>query len=319
MQSHQLCDEPHDSQSLTIGPQDVSRSIFKKIKYRVYPLKRLGFFSQRLLTNPLHREFFSNLACKRLPRSELSVGASVHEVKSLQDNGYVMLENLVPSHELEQMVDWFSTKLTIDRYNEGAGHFDPLEPPESCHTASFSAEDILRSPHAIKWVNNENVLRIVEATLGAKATLSNISVWWSLPGHDTPQAAESFHRDVDDLRFIKLFIYLTDVDGESGPHAFVPKSHKHMGYRTIRRYSDEEIKSEFGENGIKYFTESKGSAFLENTFGLHKGQLPKKKRRLLFQAQYSLHPIGLSEYSPLKLSNETNEKFDPYTNRLYIE
>nr|WP_262377373.1 phytanoyl-CoA dioxygenase family protein [Pseudomonas veronii] len=234
-------------------------------------------------------------------------------------NGYVMLDNLVFLHEIEEMVEWFSTKLTMDRYNESAGYFEPTQPPASCHTASFSTEDILRSPHALKWINNEKVLSIVEGALGAKATLSNVSVWWSHPGHDTPQAAESFHRDVDDLRFIKLFIYLTDVDEESGPHAFVPKSHRHMGYRKIRRYSDNEIKHEFGEDGIKYFTGSKGTAFLENTFGLHKGQLPSKKRRLLFQAQYSLHPIGMSDYTCVKLLDSKTEKLDKYTNRLYVK
>ncbi|NJJ60291.1 phytanoyl-CoA dioxygenase family protein [Pseudomonas sp. B14(2022)] len=297
----------------------MSKNIFQKIIYRIYPLKRLGFFSQRLLTNPLHRDVISKLACKRLPKSDLSVGPYEKDAKLLQTNGYVMLDDLVPHNEIEQMVDWFSTKLTNDRYNESEGFFDPLYPPASCHTASFSTEDILRSPHALKWANDDRVLRIVEAELGVKATLSNISTWWSIPGHDTPQAAESFHRDVDDLRFIKLFVYLTDVDDESGPHAFIPKSQKHMGYRTIRRYSDEEIKNEFGDTGIKYFTGTKGTAFLENTFGLHKGQIPKKKRRLLFQAQYSLHPIGLSDYSPTRLSDGTKEGLDQYTNRLYIK
>ncbi|ARQ75129.1 hypothetical protein B6D87_13275 [Pseudomonas fragi] len=297
----------------------MAKNIIQKIISRVYPLKRLGFFSQRLLTNPLHREVASNIACKRLPSSNRSVGACKQDIEALRVNGYVMLENLIPPHELEQMVDWFSTKLTIDRYNAAAGYFNPTHPPASCHTASFSSEDILRSPHALKWINNEKTLSIVEGILGAKATLSNVSVWWSYPGHSTPQEAENFHRDVDDLRFIKLFIYLTDVDEESGPHAFVPQSHRHMGYRKIRRYSDTEIKSEFGDDGIKYFMGSKGTAFLENTFGLHKGQLPSNKRRLLFQAQYSLHPIGLSDYKAIQLSSSETESVDKYTNRLYIK
>ena len=32
----------------------------------------------------------------------------------------------------------------------------------------------------------------------------------------TPRHAENFHRDVDDLKFIKLFVYLTDVGDENG-------------------------------------------------------------------------------------------------------
>ncbi|NWC08299.1 phytanoyl-CoA dioxygenase family protein [Pseudomonas agarici] len=297
----------------------MSKNIVKKFINRVYPLRHFAFFSQRLLTNPRHRELASKIACRRLPQSNLSSKNYSHDVELLQDNGYLILENLVLPSEIVEMTDWFSKKLTMDRYNAAAGYFEPTTPPPSCHTASFSTEDILRSPFALKWANNEKILSIVESTLGAKATLSNVSVWWSYPGHDTPQEAENFHRDVDDLRFIKLFIYLTDVDTESGPHAFVPKSQRHMGYRKIRRYSDQEITSEFGENSIKYFTGGKGTAFLENTFGLHKGQLPSKKRRLLFQAQYSLHPIGISTYKAISLTNSGPEEFDKYTNRLYIK
>lgn len=294
-------------------------NIIKKVIGRVYPLKRLVFFSQRLLTSPRHREFVSNLACKRLPYSDLSPQAYEKDVEDLRLNGYVMLEDLISSDDVKEMVDWFSNKLTYDRWNEAGGFFNPAQPPEDCHTAPFSTEDIVKSPHALKWINNEKILNIVEKALGAKPTLSNLSVWWSYPGHDTPQEAENFHRDVDDLRFIKLFIYLTDVDIESGPHAFVPKSHRHMGYRKIRRYTDEEVESDFGKDGIKHFTGKQGTAFLENTFGLHKGQLPLTKRRLLFQAQYSLHPIGVSEYSAVELPKGAKENLDTYTNRLYVK
>ncbi|MOA06819.1 hypothetical protein D3C78_1264840 [compost metagenome] len=78
------------------------------------------------------------------------------------------------------------------------------------------------------------------------------------------------------------------------------------------------MKATFGKDGIKYFTGTRGTAFLENTFGLHKGQLPSAERRLLFQAQYSLHPIGIYDYSPVKLTESKVLDLDVYVNRLYI-
>lgn len=297
----------------------MSGSTLKKIVGRFYPLKRLAFFSQRLLTNPRHREFAAELACKRLPYGTLQTQLYNKDVEDLRRDGYVMLENLIRPEDAIEMVNWFSNKLTYDRWNEAGGYFNPAQPPLDCHTAPFSTEDIIKSPHALKWINNEKILAIVEKVLGAKPTLSNLSVWWSYPGHDKPQEAENFHRDVDDLRFIKLFIYLTDVDMKSGPHVFIPKSHNHMGYRKIRRYTDQEIERDFGKDGIKYFTGKQGTAFLENTFGLHKGQLPHSKRRLLFQAQYSLHPIGVAEYSNIELPESQNKDLDKYINRLYVK
>ncbi len=265
------------------------------------------------------REFLSDLACKRLPNKTLPITPYEDEVASLHEAGYVVLENLVSEIEVEEMVDWFSNKKVYDRWNASLGYFNPEAPPAACHTAPFSTEDIINSPYALKWVNDERVLKIVESVLGVKPTLSNLSVWWSYPGHETPQEAESFHRDVDDLRFIKLFIYMTDVGPSSGPHVFVPGSHKNPKFRKIRRYSDEEVESAFSKSGIKYFIGSKGTAFLENTFGLHKGQLPSSERRLLFQAQYSLHPIGIYEYFPVVPNESKGLNLNGYINRLFIK
>ncbi|MOA06818.1 hypothetical protein D3C78_1264830 [compost metagenome] len=150
-----------------------------------------------------------------MPSKSLSVIPYEDDAAALEKAGYVMLDDLVRENEVEEMVDWFSDKKAFDRWNANAGYFDPESPPADCHTAPFSTEDIVNSPHAMKWVNDERVLKIVENILGVKPTLSNLSVWWSYPGHDAPQEAESFHRDVDDLRFVKLFIYLTDVGSGS--------------------------------------------------------------------------------------------------------
>ena len=38
--------------------------------------------------------------------------------------------------------------------------------------------------------------------------------------------AQFFHWDNDFSKFLKLYIYLTDVDEDSGPHIYIPKTHK---------------------------------------------------------------------------------------------
>ena len=35
-----------------------------------------------------------------------------------------------------------------------------------------------------------------------------------------------YHRDVDDFRFIKLFVYLTDTSSTTGAHSFIKGSHQ---------------------------------------------------------------------------------------------
>jgi len=116
--------------------------------------------------------------------------------------------------------------------------------------------------------------------------------------------------------FCKLFIYLTDVEMENGPHVYVEGSSVSSKLRKIRRYEDLEIFHAFGKDKVKYFIFPKGAAFLVNTYGFHKGLLPNKGNRLLFQVQYSLSPIGIENYEPIDIGNHN---YDPYINRLILK
>lgn len=85
----------------------------------------------------------------------------------------------------------------------------------------------------------------------------------------------------------------------------------------IRRYRDDDVATAFGKDNILILQYNAGTAFLENTFGMHKGQLPKTENRLLLQIQYSLYPIGIYKYTPITTYDDRNLNIDPYINRLY--
>jgi hypothetical protein len=296
-------------------------SIFKKVVARIYPFRRAAFYMQRLIVGAKNRRAVAKLFSKRLPEFPNAFrGRHLEELNALDENGYVMLPGLVRQEEVSEVLDYLKGKPVYDRWSRSSGLFSPDHPPKDCHTAPYRTEDIVNCPHLLNWANNPRILSIVGQHLGGKPTLSSLTVWWSYPGHHEPQEAENFHRDVDDLSFIKLFVYLNDVDDEGGPHVFVPGSHRSENFRKIRRYTDEEVESFFGSAKVKFFKGKAGTAFLENTFGLHKGELPKSKRRILFQAQYSMRPIGIYEYSPIPINeNHRLTKLDRYINRLYIK
>jgi hypothetical protein len=72
--------------------------------------------------------------------------------------------------------------------------------------------------------NDPGILRIVQEFLGCKSTISNINMWLSKAGHDQAKDAQLFHCDVDDIKFCKLFVYLTNVKSNDGPHTYVKGS-----------------------------------------------------------------------------------------------
>tara|TARA_B100000886_G_scaffold307983_1_gene241379 strand:+ start:1146 stop:2087 length:942 start_codon:yes stop_codon:yes gene_type:complete len=110
--------------------------------------------------------------------------------------------------------------------------------------------------------------------------------------------AQYFHYDCDYKKFFKVFIYLNDVSNESGPHIFLKHSHKRKLFSHIisDRLSDETIKQNYNQENIIKFTKQKGSVIIEDTFGLHKGETPSKKQRLMLIIEFgNSKPIYLNQ------------------------
>ncbi len=120
--------------------------------------------------------------------------------------------------------------------------------------------------------------------------------------------AQYYHYDNDFKKFFKVFIYLNDVDINSGPHSFIQYSHKKKLYKHIvsKRINDDEIKKCYGRENIITFDRPKGSIIFEDTFGLHKGNYPKSQSRVVLILIYGIgQGIGLYNNS-INISNAIN-------------
>ena len=82
-----------------------------------------------------------------------------------------------------------------------------------------------------------------------------------------------YHYDKDSPRFLKFFIYLTDVKETNGPFTYVHGTHlnKHPHWKRKLRYSDEEIENFYGTDRIEKFTGNVGDLVVANTNGFPKG------------------------------------------------
>ncbi len=296
-------------------------STAQKIINRFYPPRNMLFYLQRSVLKPSSRQRVSHFIAGRLQRpSSLRNGSEVGQyIHALDNDGYVMLPDLFSPSQLADIFAFLRDKKCIDRWRPQGGAFDISHPPSTCHTADYDRSAVVNCPHLLEGANHPLVLAIVSRLLGCKPTMSSLNLWWSLSGHQKPEEAENFHRDVDEWHFIKLFVYLTDVTEDSGPHVFVKGSQRESKLLPIRRYADEEVEQAFGADRILRFTGKAGTTFLENTFGFHKGQLPQRGNRLVFQSQYSLLPIHLYKYEPSEIDPLRQRDFDPYINRLYVK
>ena len=243
-----------------------------------------------------------------------SSGVTTH-IENLKNNGLTELDFKLSDDVVNELTAYMQTLKCHDPYRPQFGNFYDNNVPADTHTAHYEREDLVNNPLILKIANDPGVLKIAEEFLGSVPTISNINAWWSFGDKKQAEEAQNFHRDVDDYKFCKLFVYLTDVNENSGPHVYVKGSSKFSGLKKIRRYSDQEIIGTFGSDNIVKLIRPKGSCFIVDTYGFHKGLLPKTGKRLLLQFQYSLHPILIERYAP-KIQPTSYNK---YINRLLLK
>jgi hypothetical protein len=253
----------------------------------------LPFYAQRRFLNPRVRDFVADRIARRLGGRGQAAG------DELSQAGIVRLG-----------------KLLSDGWRDPAKSFTPLsaERDPLSHVASHSEVDIVAAPHILALANRPEILARVEEFLGCKPTISYLSAWWSYPTALGAQHEQNFHRDVDDWRFVKLFVHLTDVGPENGPHSYVLNSVQSKSFRRIGRFSDPEISLDFGDQ-VTSVTGEAGEAFLENTFGLHRGTPVESGVRLIFHVLYGLRA---GPYGPRRPVAPNDLGLDPYVNRVYL-
>jgi hypothetical protein len=146
----------------------------------------------------------------------------------------------------------------------------------------------------IRLALDTKLLEVVAGYMGLCPRLSAIYGWLNVPTNDKPQASQMWHRDPEDLRLIKVFIYLNDVDDETGPFTYVPKTHAKgvlaatsVSHVDRKRILDEEMNQIFPEALHRVCTGSAGSVILADTVGFHRGGRPKSRNRLVLTFTYT--------------------------------
>lgn len=163
----------------------------------------------------------------------------------------------------------------------------------------YELDQILAVPQLKQIAQHEAVLREAAMHIGAVPKILDVSAWIStVPVTTDVDPAQRWHRDLDDWRACKLFVYLTDVGPENGPHQFVPGSHR-PEYFERRGLVPDKFFIGAGRNveGVPEIVDQlprleicakAGTMFLANTYCFHKGKVPTAGRRVLFQVMYGL-------------------------------
>lgn len=218
-------------------------------------------------------------------------------VAALRRDGVVVLSSRLPARlvdDLRLVAQQASCRL-VGR-SEGAplrARFDPDRPQAVRY--DLDEVDIVRSEAAQALIADRSLLAVAQAYLGSTPVQDLVSMWWTAPSASgSSAAAQQFHFDLDRLRFVKLFVYLTDVEQDNGPHVYVRGSHRDLpdSLRADRRYADAEVLGHYAPEDLVRITGASGTMFLADTRGLHKGLHVVDGARLVFQLEYASSLFG---------------------------
>ncbi|TML58023.1 MAG: phytanoyl-CoA dioxygenase family protein [Actinobacteria bacterium] len=155
---------------------------------------------------------------------------------------------------------------------------------------------------------NTRMLDIANAYLGMWAKLEYVDVWYTPPLEDPERrSSQRWHRDFNDRHLLKAFLYLVDVDEETGPFEYVPRTApgnelEHLWpWRPLgENYPPEQELAEKIADRTVSFTAPKGTIIFCNTCGFHRGGFATGKARALATVTYS---------SPASLASLTERNF----------
>ena len=263
-------------------------------------------------------------------------------LEHMKDQGYTYLPP-VDADTAAAMLAYFESQPVHPWAYVKDGTRCPLDEARKGKFACYPQDRVLACPHFLEIANDPAVLSVVEGYLGTLPTILGFSAWWSFADPTGATEAQKFHMDLDDMNFCKLFIYLTDVNEDSGPHTYMGGTHDlefisglrgqwpggmaefNKWYFGSLRKTDGQVKRVFGRDPT-HLTGPRGSRFLADTFGVHKGVPPKIGERLVCQVLFGITPLIKETIEPLRMGTDaarhipdsaTTPPLD-YVNRLFV-
>jgi Phytanoyl-CoA dioxygenase (PhyH) len=217
-------------------------------------------------------------------------------VAHIEDDGYAHIGRL-PSEYLREIL----------RYCEQHNRSSYWNPHQNCETI----DRIARS---------EKLLEIARKYLGAEPRLWLTQLRWTFCAEDQNSSAvtcrknsadynfHDFHYDSRDFKSVTIFIYLSDVTIDSGPHMFVRGTHKNKTLREIMNISisDDFANQVYGDR-IQTILGEKGTIFAEDTSCYHKAAVCERASRLIASFDYVIRkksppvPISAAICAPIVL------------------
>ena len=239
-------------------------------------------------------------------------------VNNLNLNGIasVSFGELFPIGEFSKLSDWI---------HKNEGNLKQKSKKKYLYSY-YGTEDVnkpidLDNPF-VQFYLSEKLLQIVVSYLGYIPQLYEIYIEKTVPvGDASPTYSQNWHRDPEEKKTLKIFLYLNDVNIESGPFTYIlgsqptgksklaklfPQKLPHGSYP-----DSDSIKKLVNDDSYYVATAEKATLIFCDTAGIHKGGHAIKYDRIMSTAffpskKYSMKPLFILD----KLEYFSQEKYN---------
>jgi hypothetical protein len=231
------------------------------------------------------------------------------QYQSLDNKGVLIFKKIFSSENINLLLNKLNNK---KMYNNSNGNL------------IYNNIDIFKNNNNVWWLANPNqiyqfdfiqqlitnsyILKLIQKYLRSTPIFFSSNFWVSYPGKI--ENTQIFHQDFDDIKFLKIFIYLNDVNEENGPHFYVQSSLNNIinknnlpsNYKASDRINDNFFNNY--KKDILKITGNEGTIILEDTKGFHKGSNVKSGRRYILQLLFgvsNIFKLNYPNYEKIKL------------------
>jgi hypothetical protein len=219
----------------------------------------------------------------------------------VRQHGFYVFKRTV-STEITDAIRHFSEQApSIARGADSAAAVYPRSSP-AVGRYDIQEEVALQCPEIQEFVTDPAMALIAQKYLGQPVLMDEVALWWttSKRNEDFDVNAQLFHQDRDRLSFLKFFIYLTDVEPDTGPHVYVDGSHRSLPWalRGDGRKTDEAVREAGLWSQVRELCGPAGTIMAVDTIGLHKGKTPMRADRLALENEFSTSLFGMNYELP---------------------
>ncbi len=225
-------------------------------------------------------------------------------IQSINKDGYYVFEQLLPNDICEKITSLATTQECSLR-----GALDPTlklsiydrDNPIAV-TYWLEEEYLITNPDIQMLMADLSILAIAQAYLETQPVLDIVTMWWSTAffKEACSKSAQLYHFDMDRIKWLKFFIYLTDVTTDNGPHCYVVGSHqlgskpKELLERGYVRIPDKDIEKFYSKEDLIEVVAPRGTIIAGDTLCFHKGKPVTVGDRLILEIEFANSLFGAS-------------------------